>query len=309
MRDQEFSFTRYLAAKRSIDDRSLNRHVWDSLRNMLAQNPSSEPVRVLELGAGIGTMLHRVVEWQLTPSDMIYTAVDQHTEFLAKLWSDLPGWADQHAIEVEQQAENSARLALPGGQTIHLMTERADINTLPAINTGRDPVNLLMAHAVLDLLNIPQILPGLLSLIKPDGLCYFTLTFDSLTLFEPIIDSVLDSQIETLYHQTMDQRRVDGASSGDSQSGRHLLNLLIESDISVLAAGASDWVVMPVQGQYQADDAYFLRCILRMITDALTDQTALDKTIFADWINRRHQQIDQRKLIYIAHQIDVCGQI
>ena len=46
-------FPRYLAAKRSVDDRALNRPVWDSLRRAL---PAGRQ-RVLEIGAGAGLNL------------------------------------------------------------------------------------------------------------------------------------------------------------------------------------------------------------------------------------------------------------
>ena len=46
---------RYLTAKKSIDDRALNHHVWETLRQTLPPSTDSEPVKILELGAGIGT--------------------------------------------------------------------------------------------------------------------------------------------------------------------------------------------------------------------------------------------------------------
>jgi len=53
----EYSFPRYLLSKQSVDDRALNRVVLDALR----ANLPAEPVRIIEVGAGIGTMLARLV--------------------------------------------------------------------------------------------------------------------------------------------------------------------------------------------------------------------------------------------------------
>ncbi len=58
----EYTFTRYLSSKKSVDDRSLNRSVWNSL-NAAFSAYSSERPKVLELGSGIGTMVERVIDW------------------------------------------------------------------------------------------------------------------------------------------------------------------------------------------------------------------------------------------------------
>ena len=61
-----FDFTRYLASKRTVDDRALNRQVWQTLADAVdGARPPDRPLRVLEVGAGIGTMVERCVEWGL----------------------------------------------------------------------------------------------------------------------------------------------------------------------------------------------------------------------------------------------------
>ena len=46
-RPTAYSFTRYLAAKRPLDDRALNRHVFNCLSQSLAAFSGSGPLRVL----------------------------------------------------------------------------------------------------------------------------------------------------------------------------------------------------------------------------------------------------------------------
>ena len=46
-------YARYLAAKTTVDDRALNRHVLAELRRLM---PADAP-QVLEVGAGLGTMV------------------------------------------------------------------------------------------------------------------------------------------------------------------------------------------------------------------------------------------------------------
>jgi hypothetical protein len=54
-----FNFANYLSAKKSVDDRALNRGVLQSLVQHLEPIQAQDPLHVLEIGAGIGTMLER----------------------------------------------------------------------------------------------------------------------------------------------------------------------------------------------------------------------------------------------------------
>ena len=75
----EYYFPRYLKAKRSVDDRALNRLVWQTLIERLAGLEGRPSLSVLDLGGGIGTMFERMAEWgALTRAE--YTLVDSMPE-------------------------------------------------------------------------------------------------------------------------------------------------------------------------------------------------------------------------------------
>ena len=168
---------------------------------------------------------------------------------------------------------------------------------------------MLIANAFLDLVPLSTALPQLFGLIEPGGLFYFTVTFDGVTSFEPPVDPDLDDQIEALYHADMDARRLDGWPTGGSRAGRVLLRQLLAFGAPVLAAGASDWVVYPGLDGYPADEAYFLHFILHTIERALAGHPALDADSFAAWLACRHAQVENAELVYVAHQLDVLGQL
>lgn len=278
-----YDFVRYLSAKKTVDDRALNAHVWQTLRQNLPAAPS-----ILEVGAGIGTMVERLTEQKFI-SSATYTAIDNQAE----------------NITTAQK-----RLAhLPN--TIQLHLEAVDLFNFIQQAKGQQ-WDLLIAHAFLDLMDIPATLPQLFTLLKPGGLFYFSINFDGVTTLEPTIDPVLDAQIEQLYHQTMDDRLTDGKRSGDSRSGRHLFGHLRQAGATILAAGSSDWVVFakpdvyPAEG-YPADEKYFLQFIVETINRALAAHPALDQAQFAKWIAQRQAQIEKGELVYIAHQLDFLG--
>jgi hypothetical protein len=54
-----FDYARYLAAKTTVDDRALNRHVLAELCRLMPAGA----LQVLEVGAGLGTMVARLMDW------------------------------------------------------------------------------------------------------------------------------------------------------------------------------------------------------------------------------------------------------
>ena len=273
--------TRYLAAKKTVDDRALNGQVWQAFAE--AMNRIKSP-RILEIGAGIGTMIARLVERGVVREGRV-TAVDKIPEYIAIAQTQL-----QH---------------LP--PTIQLELEAIDLFDFITREQGQRQWDALIAHAFLDLMDIPATLPLLFSLLRPGGLFYFTINFDGVTILQPTIDAAFDEQIMQLYHRTMDERVTDGKLSGDSQSGRHLFHYLPQAGAQILAAGSSDWVVFAGDNGYVADEAYFLHTIVEMIHGALQGRPELDNGRFKNWIAQRHTQIEAGELVYIAHQLDFFG--
>ncbi|VAW36082.1 hypothetical protein MNBD_CHLOROFLEXI01-3843 [hydrothermal vent metagenome] len=283
----EYNFPRYLSAKKTVDDRALNGHVWQALRHHLPAQP-----HILEIGAGIGTMVERLAEQKFI-SSANYTAIDNQPENIAE--------ARQRLANLPPQLQ----LTLEAVDLFDFMERETEKQPAPVKTWG--PFDLLIAHAFLDLMDIPATLPKLFSLLKPSGLFYFSINFDGVTIFEPVIDPVLDEQIMQLYHQTMDERITDGKPSGDSRSGRHLFQHLKQAGSTILAAGSSDWVVFAGENGYVADEAYFLHFIVETMRQALIHRPELDQTQFANWIAQRHRQIESGELLYIAHQLDFLG--
>lgn len=292
----DYTFPHYLAAKRSVDDRALNRPVWGTLASSLAAYSQTldRPLAVLEVAAGIGTMVQRTLDWQLfgaRRSAVEYTAIDAMPENIAAAKQHLAGLPDWCALRLET----------------------ADVFDFCERSDEQARYDVLIAHAFLDLLDLPSALPRLRQLLRPGGLFYFTINFDGATILQPAIDEALDTVIEAAYHRTMDERVTDGHRSGDSRTGRHLFGHLAAAGYHVQAAGSSDWVVHPVDGRYPADEAYFLHFIVHTIDGALRNDAVVVQQSsalgFDGWIAARHAQIEAGELVYIAHQLDFMGHI
>jgi len=288
--NMEYSFPHYLLSKQSVDDRALNKDVLNALK----ANLPTQPIKIIEVGAGIGTMLRRLLQWDVV-RQCEYVMVDEMAENIEYASEWVKVWAEESGLTVERSGENQVRM-FDEAYDVHIRFERADV--FDFIQKNNEPADLLIAHAFLDLLPMPESLPKLLSLTK--SLAWLTINFDGVTSLEPTIDAALDEQIERLYHQTMDTRM----TGGDSKSGRHLFGHLQSVNAEILAAGSSDWVVHTVNGKYLGDEKYFLYFILHFFEESLAGHTELDKNIFASWLKERRAQIERGELVYIAHQMD-----
>ena len=190
----EYSFPHYLHSKQTVDDRALNKDVFATLKANLPPAPFS----VIEIGAGIGTMFTRLIEWDLlTNAD--YLALDEMDENIAYASEWIPKWAESAGLRADRIAENKIRLR-DQVRDICITFERADVFDFIKANPPKS--DLLIAQSVLDLFPLPESLPKLFSLTK--SLAWLTINFDGMTTFEPTIDAALDATIERLYHELMD---------------------------------------------------------------------------------------------------------
>ncbi|ODR79306.1 hypothetical protein BG842_09785 [Haladaptatus sp. W1] len=278
------SFQAYLDAKRTVDDRALNRRVLARFSDELP-----ESARIIEIGAGIGAMIERLNSWDCLPPRVHYTALDIDPENVRT--------ARERLLSRGFESHGDDVRFTDGSRRLTVAFEVADATTFAGATDRR--WDALVGHAVADLFNLDSALPAFRSLLEPDGLCYFPITFDGGTTFDP--PHPLDERVERSYHRNM------GGGEGGARAGRRLLSALRGREFELLAAGSSDWLVYPRDGSYPADEAQFLRDILDIVDGVLADDTAIDSDAFADWSRTRHRQVEAGELTYIAHQFDVLG--
>jgi SAM-dependent methyltransferase len=288
-------YARYLAAKTTVDDRALNRAVLAELRRLL---PAGAP-RVLEVGAGLGTMAARLLDWGVVGAGE-YVLLDANRQLLDSSRRWLSDWAAAREVRCE---------LLPDGLQVGDLQVRlvhAELGSYLEAGHG-ELADVLIANAVLDLVDVRAVLPGLLRLLAPGGVYWFTINYDGESIFAPGYRH--DDLVMRAYHQDMDERIRYGRPAGESRTGRRLFHHLRDAGAPALAAGSSDWVVYPApDGSYPADEAYFLHTILDTIQQALQNrQDEVEPADLADWLAVRRRQLAAGELVYIAHQLDFAG--
>jgi len=271
--------TRYLEAKRSLDDRARSRRVREQL---LAAVPT-EP-RILEIGCGTGTAVPRLLEWGIDAGS--YRGIDGDEGVIDFARTVRPA-ALRHAGATVTEQER--------GFVVEDLSITYEIGDALAALADADNTDLVIAQAFADLVPTVELLDGIESALAPGGLAYLPITFDGGTIFQP--DHPADRTVEDAYHAA-----IDAEPGRDVHAGRHLAEACRRRDGDLLAMASSDWVLRPIDGSYPADEAYFLERILEFIADALSERAVEGA---ADWLATRRQQLADGQLTYVAHQYDL----
>ncbi len=272
----------YLEAKRSIDDRSVNRRVWDAMVNAVSQS-GPRSLRIAEVGAGTGTMIDRMREWGFFASAKRAGRVVTY-----------------HAWEVSPDSTKrlSERLAAsPEIDSWNVFTH----NVLDDAY-GEAPYDLVVAHAVMDLFRPHEAVGMLTRLLAEDGVVYASIIFDGATFIEPVADQRVDAEVLRLYHRSM----------GGGFARAHL-SALRDRGFSFAEVGGSDWIVPPRGDEAREDEQILLGTILDMVEESVGSllergvDTSLDRESFQWWIAQRREQVERGELLFIAHQLDLLA--
>jgi hypothetical protein len=290
-------FQRYLRAKRTVDDRALDRRLLARVSDALEDRAGSDGrLSVLEVGAGIGTMITRFIERDILPAaDIQYTAVDVQQSNLDTLPGYLRTWADGRPETVES-----------GAGTVTLSGSERTVTVVPAVADAAEYIrqdaggyDLLVGAALLDIID-GVALPSLLAALDAGGAYYFPLTFDGATRFRPTHPE--DGPIESAYHEHMDTK-----PGGNSQAGDAALACLQRTAGVTVDAAGSDWVVTADNGDYPADEAYFLSYILGTVERAVSEVRGGTDDALTAWLGARRDQHSAGELVYTTHQLDLFG--
>ena len=327
------SKSEFLEAKTTVDDRAINRRVRDRFLAALRERAdrSDGPIRILELGAGVGSMIPRFTVWDGVPGPVRYRAVDVDPDVIDVARDRVPRRLVDRGYEITRCDGDTrcSETTRAGDRFVATASERTggpdrldvslEVADLRDVSAEADAV---VASALLDLLDPEFVLPRIRSLLADGGLLYAPCTYDGATGFAP--GHPLDDRIERLYHRHMDEVR---EQSGSSRAGRELLAAAPDFGYEVLAAGGADWIVRPVAGvgaggpnanpnadrhagadrEYPNSEAAFLDGLLSTIDGALADFPAdvLDPADRKEWVETRLTQVDRGECTLIAHHLDV----
>lgn len=309
MEPESYSFSRYLSAKRSVDERALNRRVYDEYITRLAEHGRSQSntLEILEVAGGVGHtaigVLKSLSNGGLSAVD--YTLVDIDPDLVAAAREHLSNWGREEGFDVQ---DSDGRVVLEGeARTVSVLFVTGDAFEVLA-DTPASTYDAVIAQAWLDLVSVETALERIFRVLSDEGLFYAPIHYDGVTRFLPIVEEALERTILELYHQSMDERETPHGPAGGSRTGTRLLTEVPRGGGRIEAAGASDWIVWPQEDScYPADEKYFLRHVLHVIEDELESRSEMRTERFERWLSRRRSQIRNGELRFLAHQLDILA--
>nr|MBN1229202.1 hypothetical protein [Anaerolineae bacterium] len=303
---EEYDFIRYLEAKQVVEDRAINQHVWQSLRKALFSSHAIGQVRLLYIGAGIGSMVRRILAWGLIPGEAVITMVDPRADIIVEAQKCLPKWAQSHGYNVQQA--NGEFAFSRGHQQIMVRMEALDLSDFIMREQEKHKWDLLLSHALPETGDHLPGIPLLASLVEPGGLFYFTLNGEGIIKLSAIDGQEPDTGIEAQYTGKW-CRKPDPADEGANRLPVcSAYQLLAKAGVKFLDVGGSSRVIFPGPYGYTVDEAYALHYLIHQIGLEVKDLPGMDAQILEGWSARRHTQIEEGKLVYISHHIDFLGQ-
>ena len=294
----------FLTAKRTVEDRALNHRVWERFVTALGERATdgTEPVRIVEVGAGTGSMIARLADWEALPPTVSYRAVDLDADTVEAARHQLPEWLRAAGYTVDRQTDRLVARQHRDGvdRRIEITLEVGDGFAID------DEADAVIAAAVLDLVDLQPAVENLRGLLADGGLLYAPVTFNGHTSFVPRHPT--DDRIERLYHRHMDEVR---DQPGSSRAGQKLLTSLPAAGYSLLEAGGADWIIRPVDGEYPAAESTALDHLLSTIDGALADYPAdvIEPSTRTAWVERRREQLADGELTLVAHHLDVLARL
>ena len=296
-----YSYTKYLEAKRTVDARAINSSVWNKFVYRLNSLRDNETIQILEIGAGTGATLFNVLS-VLEQCDVSYSIVEIEGEHVAKLKAKLLSWVEFNNGVASKKDDCAYIITVPGRKItvnfavsdVYKYLEKSDKDVI---------YDAIIGQAVLDLLDVKRLLLILRKVLRRGGLFYFPINFDGMTTFLPEYDRDTDELVEQIYHRSMKDGKVDR-----SQTGRQVLMHLYDMGMHIIEAASSDWVVLPGRNRkYVGEEGYFLKYILQFVNRELLKSGLIENQILEKWYTTRLRQVEEGKLMYIAHQLDVLA--
>jgi SAM-dependent methyltransferase len=264
----------WLADRGPYDEAALDPVAVGLILGWAAALPDDHFPVVVDLGSGTGAALRRVRRW-LAPRPIHAYAVDRDAALLDR-WT--------------------RRLCSSGVVSI--------VGDLlgPLEPLGGPPdgtVDLVVGHALADLLPLDHLAAQAAALVRPGGLVHLALAYDGLTVFAPAIDAGLEADVLAAFHQHMDRPRAEVASYGGSTAGRRLGPALKAAGLEVLRDAPSAWTA-------RADGAIGRRLLDRMIrfvVDAVAEVGGLPGADLARWEDQQRSPLAAGTLtVQVGHR-------
>ena len=74
--------------------------------------------------------------------------------------------------------------------------------------------------------------------------------------------------------------------------------------LELVAAGSSDWLIHPRNGNYSGDEVSFLHALIAGVEQELAGKSGPAPSGLTAWASTRHQQVEAGTLTFLARNLD-----
>jgi SAM-dependent methyltransferase len=298
----------WLAARRPFDEAALDRGAVLTIRRWADGRHSADPVRVVDLGSGIGAGLQRALRWLGDRASLAFT-VDSDRVLLAAAqaaWRD-DSWTVHPTDESRDQGCAPYTVFRNGQRTIITPLVADALAPLDVAGGPSDAsIDLVLAHAFADLVPLDRLATRIHALLRPGGLAHLALTYDGETAFEPTDDARLEARVIAAYHRHMDRPRAEFECYGGSTAGRRLGSALEAAGLRIVRAAPSIWRVHAGRGDTAAAREVLARMI-RFVADSVIDLDGSWATQIGRWESSRWKALGTGELSLRVRHVDVLA--
>lgn len=213
----------WLALREPFDDAALDRSILAEIQACVRSFSSNRDLIVLDLGSGTGAALRRAAGW-----------------LAGRSWR---GYAVERDPDLLACATVSDRAGRPPGVVISPLLADVLQPLVDAGGPGEGSVDLLLGHALADLLPLDALAARTVALLRPGGLAHFALSYDGETVFSPEPEPDLAAEVMSAYHAHMDRLRAVDASYGGSTAGRRLVTEAGSAGLDILRSAPAYWEI------------------------------------------------------------------
>lgn len=265
----------WLAARGPYDEAALDPAAVGAIRAWTARHPRARAPVVVDLGSGTGAALGRVRRW-LAPREIEAYAVDQDATLLERTTTSGQHW-----------------FAVP---VVGDLLEPLDIRGGPPDGT----VDLVVGHALADLLPLDRLAARTAALVRPGGLVHLALAYDGLTAFSPVADADIEQAILAAYHRHMDRPALDTPNYGGSKAGRRLGPALASAGLEILSDAPSVW---QVRADHGARGHLVLARLIRFVVEAVREIGGVSTGDLTCWEQDRRTALTEGALtVRVGHR-------
>ena len=222
-------YARYLTAKTTVDDRALNRQVLAELGRLMPA-----------VRRGCWRSAPAWGRWwpgcwtgeSSSAGEYILLDADRQLLECSRRW--LRDWAAARGLRSDLRPDGLQ----VGDLRVRLV--HAELGDYLAA-AATEPADVLIANAVLDLVDVPAVLPGLLRLLVPGGVYWFTINYDGESIFAP--GHRHDDQVMRPTTATWTSASATAGQPAKAARAAACSTTCATAGAPALAAGSSDWVV------------------------------------------------------------------